>query len=270
MAEPSSLRATAESEDRSDAAGGADTPPSSLPPLPRRRWASQELGELVAKAWSAGTSDEADPPAGPLAENADPGAVAPPPPEAGLVPEAGSTATTSAADAESWPASGGWEVDKLPSEAEGGIVGLLLNDRRAPMPGGAVTVMPAGSVSPFGSPAPAVPIDGAPAPRLGSLPPAWGLAGGSDVPGTGLARLTEMLDQLPEAANPRVTPADVDLEPANPAPPAVWFWGDDDIYPGKVVGAADSTPGRSLAIVARDAGAVVPVSRSPRLLRRKR
>jgi len=28
----------------------------------------------------------------------------------------------------------------------------------------------------------------------------------------------------------------------SPAPPAVWFWGDDDIYPGKVPGAVEPRP----------------------------
>ncbi|MFI5040662.1 MAG: hypothetical protein ACHQNA_02225, partial [Acidimicrobiales bacterium] len=124
-----------------------------------------------------------------------------------------------------------------------------------------------GRLSPFGSPAPAVPIDGAPAPRLGSLPPAWGLAAGTDVPGTGLARLNEMLDQLPETATSRVTPEDVDVESLNPAPPAVWFWGDDDIYPGKVSGVGDPATGRSLAIV-RSEAAVVHAPRV-RIKRRK-
>jgi len=133
-----------------------------------------------------------------------------------------------------------WEVDRLPSEAEGGIVGLLLND-----PGGRGP----DSAGP-GSDA----ADAGHDPRL--LGAGWAAATGLEVPGSGLARLTEMLDHLPEEPPKRLTPDDVDVEAPLPAPPGVWFWGDDDIYPGKVPGASEPRH------TARHRG--VPKRRSPR------
>src|SRR5579862_5769914 len=58
----------------------------------RSRWAQQELGELLGPSWAEDPSPRPEPPAG-----------------AAL-----------------------WEVERLPSEAEGGIVGLLLGGRDAP------------------------------------------------------------------------------------------------------------------------------------------
>jgi hypothetical protein len=136
----------------------------------RNRWAQQELGELLGPSWSSSPADE---PARPDA-----------------------------------PAGGAlWEVERLPSEAEGGVVGLLLGGRRDEV----VTEAPLDET-------------------------ASALAG----PGqSGMARLTELLDHLPQDAITRVTADDVDVAAPLPAPPAVWFWGDDDIYPGKVPGVVE-------------------------------
>ena len=144
----------------------------------RSRWAQQELGELLGPSWL----DEA-----------------PAPVEASNAPVE--------------PPAGGaiWEVERMPSEAEGGVVGLLLSGRRDD-----------------GAP---VPPDGATAPTDG----AW-----ADAPASGMARLTEMLDHLPIGAVARLTPDDVEVATATPAPPGVWFWGDDDIYPGKVPGVVET------------------------------
>jgi hypothetical protein len=144
----------------------------------RSRWAQEELGELLGPSW--------------LEE---------PKPE----PEA----TTAPTDP---PPSGAiWEIERMPSEAEGGVVGLLMNGRRD------------GAQPP---PQPQAAAERA-ASRSDSLP---------DAPASGMARLTEMLDHLPTDSVTRLTPDDVDVATTAPAPPGVWFWGDDDIYPGKVPG----------------------------------
>jgi len=133
-----------------------------------------------------------------------------------------------------------WEVDRLPSEAEGGIVSLLLNDPQRTRPGGPPPIGPIGH-HPGAPTAPPATMTGASAPRLGSLPPAWSLEAAAG-PGTGLARLSEMLEHLPEGSVPRLTPDDVDVEAPQMAPPAVWFWGDDDIYPGRLPGSQQRGP----------------------------
>jgi hypothetical protein len=109
------------------------------------------------------------------------------------------------------PSAALWEVERMPSEAEGGVVGLLLSGRR--------------DEAPVAEPADALP------PMALSAP-------------SGMARLTELLDHLPQDAISRVTPDDVDVAAPSPAPPAVWFWGDDDIYPGKVPGVVEARPSR--------------------------
>jgi len=53
-----------------------------------------------------------------------------------------------------------------------------------------------------------------------------------------------MLDGLPEEPTPRLTPHDVDVETPDPAPPAVWIWGDVDIYPDRVPGPSEARAGR--------------------------
>jgi hypothetical protein len=138
----------------------------------RSRWAQQELGELLGPAWAEEPAPQPQPPPG--------GAL--------------------------------WEVERLPSEAEGGVVGLLLGGRQEDAPPGE----------------PADPADTAADPPL-TAP-------------SGMARLTELLDHLPQESIPRVTPDDVDVAAPLPAPPAVWFWGDDDIYPGKVPGVVEARP----------------------------
>ena len=64
--------------------------------------------------------------------------------------------------------------------------------------------------------------------------------------GGGRARLSEMLDHLPTEPTPRLRPEDVHIDMPAVAPVAIWFWGDDDIYPGCVPGAPanDSGSGR--------------------------
>jgi hypothetical protein len=57
--------------------------------------------------------------------------------------------------------------------------------------------------------------------------------------GTRRARLAEMIDQLPTEPPARVGPDDIELEAPVVAPVAVWFWGDDDIYPGRGASASD-------------------------------
>jgi hypothetical protein len=179
-------------------AGAPD--PSPRPPR-RRRWAEHELGELLTRAWH-----DTEPAASNEPEPADTRAAGP-----------------GADDARALPSGIAWEVDRLPSEAEGGIVGLLLND-------------PGGRGSDAGDTGRDAADEGHDPRSLGA---GWGTGGGLDVPGSGLARLTEMLDHLPEEPAKRLTPDDVDVDAPSPAPPGVWFWGDDDIYPGKVPGVSE-------------------------------
>ncbi len=151
--------------------------PDAEPTAPgrRSRWAEQELGQLLSRAWTDPPAPEPAPPAVPDGE----------------IPS--------------------WEVERMPSEEEGGVVSLLLEDRGRPRDD------PAGQAPWVGRP---------------------------DAKVTGLARLTEMLEQLPTEPVARVTPEDVAVDAPVLAPPAVWFWGDDDIYPGKVPGVPDGEHGR--------------------------
>ena len=75
----------------------------------RSRWAQQELGDLLGPSW---LDDPAAPEGAPV------------------------VAAPSAAPAEPGPSGAIWEVERLPSEAEGGVVSLLLSGRRDG-PGGA-------------------------------------------------------------------------------------------------------------------------------------
>jgi hypothetical protein len=172
------------------------TPPTPAPDRPTRgpsptgrRWAEQELGELLARAWLEGDGSAEAPSA-----NADP-----PPATAGL-----------------------WEVAAVPSAAEGGIVAMLLGDPADAPPSGDAAAVDAPPADPASFPEPA------------------GDPGGPD-----RARLHEMLHTLPAEPAPRLTPDDVDVDTPDPAPPAVWFWGDDDIYPARTAGPADPRPVRS-------------------------
>ncbi len=144
----------------------------------RSGWAQQELGDLLGPAWL-------DPGGSP------PPSVQPDPPSSGAI----------------------WEVERMPSEAEGGVVGLLLSGRR----------------------------EDPPAPGPDRVAAAWGGTAAAG-PSSGLARLAEMLDHLPAEPVARLTPDDVDVATTAPAPPGVWFWGDDDVYPGKVPGAMAARP----------------------------
>jgi hypothetical protein len=145
----------------------------------RSRWAQQELGDLLGPGWLDETAPSAPTSA---------------PPEA--------------------PSSGAiWEVERMPSEAEGGVVGLLLGGRR----------------------------DEPTELTVDRATTTWGGAA-PDTPPSGLARLAEMLDHLPAERVARLTPDDVDVATTAPAPPGVWFWGDDDIYPGKVPGVVGARP----------------------------
>lgn len=158
--------------------------PSPRPPRRRRKWAEHELGELLGRAWGDDVASGPDQPAAPG------GAAAP-----SDGPPAGAAR---------------WEVERLPSEAEGGVVGLLLGGRAEPAPAPAI--------------APEVGLDDeTPDP---------------DGPVRGRARLNDMIDRLPTEPVHRVTPDEVDVADPELAPPVVWFWGDDDIYPGKVPGIA--------------------------------
>jgi len=60
----------------------------------------------------------------------------------------------------------------------------------------------------------------------------WRMIGVGTDATAGRAMLAEMIEQLPSEPAPRVAPADIQLEGPVVAPVAVWFWGDDDIYPG--------------------------------------
>lgn len=163
--------------------------PSPRPPRRRRKWAEHELGELLGRAWGDEPRSGADQLSG-----------------AGSRPD---PSDVSAAGG------GRWEVERLPSEAEGGVVGLLLGSRAERSLAQA-------------EPPVAGPDEESPDP---------------DGPVRGRARLNDMIDRLPEPAH-RVTPDEVYVEDPELAPPVVWFWGDDDIYPGKVPGIAQPVGAR--------------------------
>jgi hypothetical protein len=63
--------------------------------------------------------------------------------------------------------------------------------------------------------------------------------------GPGRAQLSAMIEGLPDQPLPRVTPDDIDIERPSVGPVAVWFWGDDDIYPGR--SASTARPGQEAA-----------------------
>lgn len=225
------------------AIGSAPSPAAPLVPL-RDRWAAHELGELLARAGAEG--DAAQPfrsAAGGEGTPTEPGAGAafPGPP---WMPAAlsgddtvvgGGARQSAAGDPPTVPAAGGWEVDRLPSEAEGGIMGLLLGGTHA---------APTGCGWPTAAEIRvAAPDDLAP-PWRGALGPAWGPVTEPDAHATGRARLTEMLEHLPAEPAHRLTPDDVEVDQPLLAPPVVWFWGDDDIYPGKLAGVVDQGANR--------------------------
>jgi hypothetical protein len=171
--------------------------------------------------------------------------------------------------------SGGWKVEPLPTPAEGGIAALFaqaldIADEPStapppPDPAAVSTLVPetlrgadtlesllAGPASPAGRSAWPVepelaPTAGPPSldsfavptvPLLGSQPPAWGPDAGVLPAQSGRARLAEMLDHLPDEPTARVTPDDIQVERPVVAPAAIWFWGDDDIFAGRLSSAA--------------------------------
>jgi hypothetical protein len=159
-----------------------------------------------------------------------------------------------------WDTRGGWEVERLPSAAEGGVAALFTTRPAGTGPAGPGTGPagpgPAGPAVP-GAPETA-PLPGAdgptldnfagprPAPPLGSQPPAWGLNPGVVPPLSGLARLAEMIDDLPNEPAPRVRPDDIEVDRPVLAPVAIWFWGDDDIYAGRIATRATAAARRRL------------------------
>lgn len=158
--------------------------PSPRPPRRRRRWAEHELGELLGRAFGDETAGSPTP-----AE----------------------------------PATGRWEVEPLPSEADGGVVGLLLREATGAEPVGTESVGGEPGARQAGGPGPDEP-----------LTEEWP----ADPHGPGRARLADMIEGLADQPTPRLTPDDVVVDDPSLPPPVVWFWGDDDIYPGKVPGVA--------------------------------
>ena len=145
MADPSDDEARRARTDLTALTGGLPVEASMHPAgSGRTRWAQQELGDLLGPSWLDDAGDAA------------PGDGA---------PVGAASMATSSSPAEPGPSGAIWEVERMPSEAEGGVVGLLLSGRR-----------------------------------------------------------------------------DGDVYTADPAPPAVWFWGDDDIYPGKMPGVVEARP----------------------------
>jgi hypothetical protein len=182
------------------------SPSPAIPDPPRRRWAEHELGALLARAWLEADAEApaAETPAAETRAAETPAAETP----AAETPAAESLA------AGPQPSGSGtaWEVVRVPSEAEGGIFAMLVAGHTSP-----------GDSSPGDSSA-----------------GANGGAGSADGEraGAGRAALSEMLDRLPVEPLARLTPDDVDVEALAPAPPGVWLWGDDDIYPDGASGSA--------------------------------
>jgi hypothetical protein len=189
------------------------------------------------------------------------------PPSSWSVPaSAVSTGTVTA------PGAGGWKVEPLPTAAEGGILAMFtaapdIADELAPPPppdpAAVSTLVPETlrgadtleSLLAGPSVAPPVERDVAPesgppsldtfasdpvAPLLGSQPPSWGPYAGDSPAQSGRARLAEMLDDLPDEPTQRITADDVHVDRPVIAPAAIWFWGDDDIYPGRTSSATRS------------------------------
>jgi hypothetical protein len=201
---------------------------------------------------------------------------APEPATSDLASDVSAPGSSAVASADTTAASsGGWKVEPLPTLAEGGIAALFAQaldfaDEPSmapppPDPAAVSTLVPetlrgadtleslladppsvAGRsvwpVEPDRGPAtgpPSLDSFAAPAvPLLGSQPPAWGPDAGVVPAQSGRARLAEMLDHLPDEPTARVTPDDIHVERPVVAPAAIWFWGDDDIYAGRLSSAA--------------------------------
>jgi hypothetical protein len=161
-------------------------------------------------------------------------------------------ASTPVADDWSQPAT--WEVERLPSASEGGIAALFGGP-----PGGAPSRAP--KPTPPEAVVPVVRAVDEVAPVSDEVPAE---------PGMGRALLAEMIEQLPTEPTPRVTPADIHIEPPVVAPVAIWFWGDDDIYPGRVASAGSPTVANAMKKSRKPAKADKPrrkgftVTRKPR------
>jgi hypothetical protein len=69
-----------------------------------------------------------------------------------------------------------------------------------------------------------------------------GGSGGAPPPGPERARLSAMIEDLPDQPLPRVGPQDIQMDTPFVAPAAIWFWGDDDIYPGRGQSTARQQP----------------------------
>jgi hypothetical protein len=70
-------------------------------------------------------------------------------------------------------------------------------------------------------------------------------AGAALPPGPERARLSAMIEHLPDQPLPRVGPQDIQMETPYVAPVAIWFWGDDDIYPGRGSSTARQQPSQA-------------------------
>lgn len=68
--------------------------------------------------------------------------------------------------------------------------------------------------------------------------------GGPTPSGPERARLSAMIEDLPDQPLPRVGPQDIRMDTPYVAPAAIWFWGDDDIYPGRGQSLARQQPSR--------------------------
>jgi hypothetical protein len=146
-------------------------------------WAGDEMGELLAQPWQE-------------------------------APDGRSIA-------EEWGAPAAWEVDPIPSAAEGGVLAMFKTGGRP--------------VSP--------------------APPSW-IDGDDDGEHTDRNRLVDMLDNLPGPL-PRLSANDITVDGVAVPPVTLWWWGDDDIYPGRIAAMGAS-------------GSATPVPRAPRRRRGRR
>ena len=152
-------------------------------------------------------------------------------------------ASTQVADDWSQPAT--WEVERLPSASEGGIAALFGGAPKPEPPEAVPVVRSVAEVAPVKDEVPAE-------------------------PGMGRALLAEMIEQLPTEPTPRVTPADIHIEPPVVAPVAIWFWGDDDIYPGRVASAGSPTVANAMKKSRKPAKADKPRRKTFTLTRKPR
>jgi hypothetical protein len=124
-------------------------------------WAGDEMGELLAQPWEE--------------------------------------APAARSIAEEWDAPAAWEVDPIPSAAEGGVLALFATGSRPFRP----------------------------------VPPPWAVGTGDGAEHADRNRLVDMLDNLPGPL-PRVSASDITVDGVAVPPVTLWWWGDDDIYPGRI------------------------------------